>query len=197
MRYLHQQCGLIPLLHHEPLALLIVQFELRNGLGFGCLLVGCLDIAKVFGAGAKIETRQDRGLECRTGWAGKSKTPLEGAGLCLQECPLRPLGVSTSTRLVSKRSCSTPHALRIRNPAGRLRARAGVPGGLAPGIEIAIVSPAVTRSIRPPATFMTSYCTSNALFASIRRHREGSVLRRTQRRAKAEMPILASAIGPV
>ena len=117
MRYLHQQCGLIPLLHHEPLALLIVQFELRNGLGFGCLLVGCLDIAKVFGAGAKIETRQDRGLECRTG------------------CP--------------------------------------------------------------PATFMTSYCTSNALFASMRRHCEGSVLRRTQRRAKAEMPILASAIGPV
>ena len=43
----------VPLLHHEPLALLIVQLELRNGLGFGCLLVGGLDIAKVFGAGAK------------------------------------------------------------------------------------------------------------------------------------------------
>ena len=63
MRYLHQQCGLIPLLHHEPLALLIVQLELRNGLGFGCLLVGCLDIApRCLARVRRIETRQDRSL---------------------------------------------------------------------------------------------------------------------------------------
>jgi hypothetical protein len=49
----HSYSGSIPLLHHDALPLLIVQLELRNGLGFGCLLVGCLDIVKVFGAGCQ------------------------------------------------------------------------------------------------------------------------------------------------
>ena len=45
--------GLVPRLHDEPLALLIVQLELHNGLGLGRLCVGCLDIAKVLSAGAE------------------------------------------------------------------------------------------------------------------------------------------------
>ena len=57
-----QQCfverlRLIPLLHHEALALLIVQFELRNCLGLGCLLVRRLDNAKVLGLGALSQNR--------------------------------------------------------------------------------------------------------------------------------------------
>ena len=46
---------LVPLLHHEPLALLIVQIELGNSRGLGCLCVGRLDIAEVLGAGAENE----------------------------------------------------------------------------------------------------------------------------------------------
>ena len=47
--------GSSPLLHHEPLALLIVQIELGNSRGLGCLCVGRLDIAEVLAAGAENE----------------------------------------------------------------------------------------------------------------------------------------------
>jgi hypothetical protein len=47
----------VSLLHHEPLALLIVQLERRNGSSLGCLVVRRLDNAKVLGFGALSQDR--------------------------------------------------------------------------------------------------------------------------------------------
>jgi hypothetical protein len=52
---------LVPLLHDQALALLIVQEEFRNGRGFGLPFVRCLYVAQVM-RGGKMETRQLRSL---------------------------------------------------------------------------------------------------------------------------------------
>jgi hypothetical protein len=112
----HDSAALIPLLHHEPLALVVVQLELPHGLGFGRPLIRGLNVAAILQPCA--QNRDAPGAQCFFGWSLRSGHSANiGAGSEESNQRAAVLTASHARLNCCLASASEPTLLSVRTPS--------------------------------------------------------------------------------